>query len=256
MLVAPLTAADRVIGAVIVRVEHPAALGEREISLVRSLTTYAAIALANAAAYTQLERTIVALQTAQAKLAQKTAEFERLSLTDTLTGVANRRALNERAQVEIAALRRTPGGLAVVMFDVDHFKRVNDTCGHAVGDLVLERIASLAKKFLRPSDLIARLGGEEFALLLPMVGVDEAAAIAERIRAAIAASSVSFATGTVRVSCSFGVAAFDDRFASIEETLNRADSMLYRAKQNGRDRVEIDARSGATRSADARADER
>jgi diguanylate cyclase (GGDEF)-like protein len=204
---------------------------------LRTLNTYVAIALDNAAAYTRLERTVVALQVTQAELAMKTAEFERLSLTDALTGVANRRALTERAQIEIAALSRNPGPLSVVMFDIDHFKRVNDTFGHAVGDTVLSHVALVAKENLRPGDLIARIGGEEFALLLPHTEVREAQAIAERIRAKIAEAQVVSGEAVVSVTCSFGVAPFDDTSGTIDNALRRADSALYLAKQDGRNRV-------------------
>jgi GAF domain-containing protein len=115
-LFAPLLVADRVLGVVAIQTDQLGAFAEKAFSIFRTLNTYVAIALDNAAAYTRLERTVVALQATQAELAMKTAEFERLSLTDALTGIANRRALTERGQVEIAALSRNPSRLSVVMF--------------------------------------------------------------------------------------------------------------------------------------------
>jgi diguanylate cyclase (GGDEF)-like protein len=240
-LFAPLLAADRALGVVTIQSDRPRDFAENECLIFRTLNTYAAIALDNAAAYTKLEQTIVVLQNTQADLASKTAEFERLSLTDALTGIANRRAFTERAQIEVAALRRKPGRLAVVMFDADRFKLVNDTFGHAVGDAALVHIVSVAKRSLRPGDLIARLGGEEFALLLPTVGVDEACAIAERIRESIGDAPLAADGTLVRVTCSFGVAAFDEAFATIDDALGRADSALYLAKQAGRNQVQAAA---------------
>ncbi len=236
-LCTPLIVADRVFGVVLVQSERADAYHENERSIFRTLCTYAAIALDNAAAYAKLEQTVIALQAIQVELARQTAEFERLSLTDSLTGVANRRHLNERAQVEIATVRRKRSPLAVVMFDIDNFKNVNDTYGHAVGDTVLRRIANVAKEWLRPPDLIARVGGEEFALLLPGVGLPEAVAIAERIRASIAGTSIESDDVPVRVTSSFGVATFDDAAETLDAVMRLADAALYSAKQAGRDRV-------------------
>jgi diguanylate cyclase (GGDEF)-like protein len=237
LLYAPLIVADRVLGVATIQSERTDAYRERECSVFRMINSYAAIALDNASAYTKLEQTIVTLEATQSELARQNAELERLSLTDALTGVANRRALGERAQLEIAALRREPGQLAVVMFDIDHFKRVNDDYGHAVGDAVLVHVASVARRCLRPGDLIARVGGEEFALLLPSAGIEEAAAIAERIRTSILNTPTFVGERQIRVTSSFGVASYDDSFSTLDHALGRADSALYRAKEAGRDRV-------------------
>lgn len=236
-LFAPLVVADRVLGTVAIASEQLDAYSAQQRSIFRTVSTFAAIALDNAASYTKLEQTINALQAAQSELARQTAEFERLSMTDALTGVANRRFLHERAQIEIAAIARRPGQLSVAMFDVDHFKRVNDTHGHAVGDAVLQKIAQVAKEWLRPVDLIARVGGEEFALLLPGAGVREAVAVAERIRVNIADTVVVVGNATVRVTSSFGVATFDPATDTLDHALSRADRALYAAKLAGRDRV-------------------
>jgi len=236
-LFAPLLVADRVLGVVAIQADQLGTFSEKAYSILRTLNTYVAIALDNAAAYTRLERTVAALQVTQAELARKTAEFERLSLTDALTGVANRRALTERGQIEIAALGREPSSLSVVIFDIDHFKRVNDTFGHGVGDIVLSHVALVAKENLRPGDLIARIGGEEFALLLPHTEVGEAQAIAERIRAKIAEAQVISGETAVSVTCSFGVAPFDNTSGTIDNAFQRADSALYLAKQAGRNKV-------------------
>jgi diguanylate cyclase (GGDEF)-like protein len=236
-LFAPLIVADRVLGVVSIGSERPDAYSEHQRSIFRTVTTFAAIALDNAAAYAKLEQTVLALEAARSELARQSAEFERLSMTDALTGVANSRSLRHRAEIEIAAILRKPAELSVAMFDVDHFKRVNDTHGHAVGDVVLHKIAQVARESLRPGDLIARVGGEEFALLLPGAGVAEAVSIAERIRASISQTVVVVGAATVRVTSSFGVATFDPAKDTLDHALSRADRALYAAKLAGRDRV-------------------
>jgi diguanylate cyclase (GGDEF)-like protein len=236
-LFSPLIVGERILGVVSIQSDQPVAYDGRERSIFRTLCTYAAIALDNATAYAKLEQTVVALKEAQFELARQTAEFERLSMTDALTGVANRRYLHDRAQVEIAAVRRKAGSLSVAMFDIDHFKRVNDSYGHAAGDAVLQKIAQVAKEWLRPGDLIARVGGEEFALLLPGAGIRESVAVAERIRSSIAETVVIVGEASIRVTSSFGVATFDAACDTLEHALNRADRALYAAKIAGRDRV-------------------
>jgi diguanylate cyclase (GGDEF)-like protein len=235
-LFVPLIVAGRVLGVVSIQSDRPAAYDENERLIFRTLSTYAAIALDNAAAYAKLEQTVIALRTAQSELARQNEEFARLSVTDALTGVSNRRHLQERALSEVDAMRAGSSPVAVAIFDIDHFKRVNDSYGHAVGDCVLQLVAEAAKSALRPSDTIARIGGEEFALLLPGTGLAEATAVAERIRANIEHTSVACDRG-VRVTASFGVAAFEDAGESFEHVLSRADAMLYEAKQAGRNRV-------------------
>jgi diguanylate cyclase (GGDEF)-like protein len=232
VLYSPLVVADRVLGLVIIGSERAGAYAENEVSIVHAIGAYAAIALDNAAAYTKLEHTVNELQATQ-------RELEHLSMTDMLTRVANRRYLHERARAEIAALRRSGGELAVVIFDIDHFKRVNDTYGHAAGDAVLQRVAQAATDRLRPTDLVARIGGEEFALLLPGAALSEATAVAERIRAKIAETDVVTQDATIHVTSSFGIAMFDAAADTFDRALNRADAALYRAKQAGRDRIHV-----------------
>lgn len=235
----PLVVGERAIGVVSIQSERATGYTEDERSIFRTLCTYGAIAIDNAAAYRKLGKTVEALQSTQAELAIRTAEYERLSLTDPLTGVANRRALGERATVEIAEVKRKNGRLSVVMFDIDHFKDVNDTYGHGVGDAVLQNVARVAKLWLRPADLIARIGGEEFALLLPGAGRREAVDIAERIRASIAETMIDAGSGTVSVTTSFGVTEFDVASDDLEDALLSADTALYAAKDAGRNRVHV-----------------
>ena len=187
-----------------------------------------------------LQRALDALQEAQAGLAERTMELERLSLLDPLTGIANRRHFEERAFSEISRLDRYGTPLTVVAFDIDHFKRVNDTYGHAAGDRVLVEIAAIVRRCLRPNDLIARIGGEEFALLLPATDKSGALVIAERVRAELEGMSISFRDIEIRVTASFGAAEHLRGARQLDDALLRADVALYRAKRNGRNRIECD----------------
>ena len=161
--------------------------------------------------------------------------------TDALTGVANRGTILETLGRELERARRAGTPCAVVFVDVDHFKRVNDVHGHAAGDAVLQHVASTMQSTLRPYDLLGRYGGEEFVVVLP--GCDAAAArgVAERLRAAVSASTAPVGEAGLHVTCSMGVAvARDPRGADRDRLLSAADAALYRAKQAGRDRVVVD----------------
>jgi diguanylate cyclase (GGDEF)-like protein len=126
-----------------------------------------------------------------------------------------------------------------VLFDIDHFKRVNDELGHAGGDVVLQDVARSVRASIRPADYFARVGGEEFAVLLPETDGNQAAAAAERLRADIAASTVMVDGHARSVTASFGVAQLDRSHGTIEAWMALADTSLYRAKRNGRNRCEF-----------------
>jgi len=160
-----------------------------------------------------------------------------LARRDALTGLANRRAFEEALQREVARARRTGAALAVVALDIDHFKRVNDTHGHAAGDLVLAEVAARAQRALRAEDLLARIGGEELAALLPGATLAAAAEVAERIRHAVGDRGIPVAATAIDVTVSLGCAALlaDEREGAA--LLARADARLYDAKRAGRNRV-------------------
>jgi diguanylate cyclase (GGDEF)-like protein len=158
---------------------------------------------------------------------------QRLALTDELTGLSNRRAGEQAVAREVARVYRTGQPLSFALFDVDHFKRVNDTCGHPAGDRVLRAVGQLINGFLRGGDTAVRWGGEEFLAILADVGLDGAHATAERIRAAVANLNVE-GVGTVTISA--GVSEFE-RGESAEAALARADVKLYEAKAGGRNRI-------------------
>lgn len=160
--------------------------------------------------------------------------LRKLSDTDELTGLANRRRLMQRLKEEMSGARRHDRPLSLLLLDLDHFKRINDTWGHLKGDQVLKQLAQLCCNALRGEDLVARLGGEELAVLLPCTAIDPAMQLAERLRAAIADGDFGITQG--RVTASIGVAEHreDD---SIDAFIERADRGLYAAKRAGRNRV-------------------
>ena len=177
----------------------------------------------------------VASRTAQLQAALD--EIRALTVTDALTGCFNRRHLDARLSEETLRCHRSGYPLAVLMADIDHFKNVNDSLGHAAGDSVLRGVADVFKDAMRRRlDWVARFGGEEFVIVLPDTDIGRAVAIAERLRQAIEATRLSHSGHEIRVTASFGVAECleTDDAASL---LARADSMLYRAKQAGRNRV-------------------
>ncbi|SDM64253.1 diguanylate cyclase (GGDEF) domain-containing protein [Franzmannia pantelleriensis] len=162
------------------------------------------------------------------------AHLRELSDTDELTGLANRRKLMCRLDEEISSARRHGSPLSLMLLDLDHFKGINDTWGHLQGDQVLEDLARLCQQQLREEDISARLGGEEFAMLLPVTPLSHCLPLAERLRKAIAA--YDFGIGQGKVTASIGIAEYrlgEPRDAFIE----RADRGLYAAKHQGRNRV-------------------
>jgi diguanylate cyclase (GGDEF)-like protein len=152
---------------------------------------------------------------------------------DKLTGVLNRRGFQERAEVELERARREQAWVGAVTVDIDYFKRVNDEWGHDVGDRVLERLGEVLRGESRSSDVVARLGGEEFAALLPGADADEAMAYAERVRDQFARDA---GLGLPPVTVSAGVSAAVSP-GTVDELLQPADSALYAAKRGGRDRA-------------------
>jgi diguanylate cyclase (GGDEF)-like protein/PAS domain S-box-containing protein len=157
---------------------------------------------------------------------------------DHLTGVANRRTFFERAELEFERWKRAPRPLSLLYVDVDPFKAVNDEHGHAAGDAVLRQVGATLGTLLREVDLVARVGGEEFAMLLPSTGMHGALEVAELLRAEIAAQTTDVEGAPIRVTLSVGVASMEPDVASVDGLLKRADRALYAAKRAGRNRVE------------------
>ena len=179
-------------------------------------------------------RDVSARKRLEERTLESLAAAEERAAVDPLTGLANHRTFHERLRTELERARRHGRGLALVLMDLDHFKQVNDTHGHQVGDRVLEHAARVLAAETRTGELVARVGGEEFAMLLPEADEDEAFRAAERVRRAIAATDFP---GVGRMTMSAGVC--DVRQAPDADTLYRlADGALYWAKHRGRDMVQ------------------
>jgi len=168
------------------------------------------------------------------RLEQMNQRLVEMATTDALTGAFNRRRFYELLDDELQRQARYGNVFSLIMLDIDHFKRVNDTYGHSVGDEVLKGVAEVVRDHLRANDRLTRWGGEEFIVLTPSTGAGDALALAERLRERVA-DWVFPTAGSVTVS--LGVAEHRDD-ESGDEVINRADAALYRAKENGRDRCE------------------
>jgi diguanylate cyclase (GGDEF)-like protein len=176
-------------------------------------------------------------------LQQRDQELQEQAISDPLTGLYNRRYLSEFLPRELSRSGRNATPVAVMLIDLDHFKRVNDSFGHEAGDIVLRAVGNLLKSNVRGSDIACRYGGEEFALILPETGADSAVRRAEDIRRAIAALQLSHAGKPIgRVTASFGIALFPDQSHDTDDLLRVADVALYAAKAAGRDRVIVGER--------------
>ena len=165
-------------------------------------------------------------------------ELERLSQYDELTGLCNRRHFMSLAQHELGRSQRYGGKLSLLMVDIDHFKRVNDSHGHRTGDLVLAAVSEQIRKALRDADIAGRLGGEEFAVMLPETGLGGAILVAERLRQQIATQAIDIGDGqTLQCTLSIGVACLNDATIDLEKLQHRTDTALYSAKNGGRNKV-------------------
>jgi diguanylate cyclase (GGDEF)-like protein len=182
----------------------------------------------------------VRVQDRTAELRAANELLQTLAVTDLLTGLLNRRALIDLMRREMQRDRRHRHELSVIMFDIDHFKDVNDRHGHAAGDMVLRYVAHATAQIVRSTDSLARYGGEEFVIVAPETDRGHAVQLAERIREALQSSDVAVDHHTLRVTASFGVAMLRADDKEPEQVLGRADIALYAAKANGRNRVVVD----------------
>lgn len=184
-------------------------------------------------------------ETANMALNEKTIELQKLkeqaevqARTDVLTGLNNRLAFMEYSQKEVQRTIRYNHPLSLIILDIDHFKSINDTYGHAEGDKVLQGVSKIIVQCLRNNDFPARIGGEEFAIVLPETNLENATIIAERMRNML---EKKVSVGEKPVTCSFGIGFLHEKECSIDTILSRADAALYAAKNNGRNRVEVEA---------------
>lgn len=212
-----LSSRGKVLGTFAIYHTHPATPTSTDIERIGFAANLAGVAIENRYAYEELERR---------------------AYYDYLTGLANRRYFIEQAEFELARTLRYGGELSVIMFDIDHFKLVNDTHGHKIGDIVLQKIADISRASLRDVDIIGRIGGEEFAILLPETGSKQAMEAAERLRIAVSNGRVAMQDNlSLQVTASFGVTTVNTDQANLDTLLNQADQALYQAKNDGRNRV-------------------
>ncbi len=173
-------------------------------------------------------------------LMEEIDRYRELSATDSLTGLHNKRAFAARLAEEMARAARYKSRLSLIFCDIDHFKRVNDNFGHAVGDVVLQQVAGvLAGSRLRKSDIVARYGGEEFVVILPETGLQGAGTVAENLRLAVEGKEFALDGQPTSITASFGVAEYRPTMTGPEDLIRDADAALYAAKEKGRNRVEL-----------------
>jgi diguanylate cyclase (GGDEF)-like protein len=171
------------------------------------------------------------------ELSAANKQLEELAITDPLTNLLNRRALIDVLQREIAREKRYGHGLALIVFDIDHFKQVNDRYGHVAGDQVLRDVASVSRRVVRSTDAMARYGGEEFAVVASEIDRHGAMKLAEHMLAAIRSANIAVDHDLLRITASFGVAMMHSDDQNPEQIIQRADQALYAAKAAGRDQV-------------------
>ena len=167
------------------------------------------------------------------------SELEKLAVTDPLTGLFNRRHFFTLGEYELEKSQKSGGLFSMIMLDIDHFKRVNDTYAHAIGDLVLTAIAGLISEHSRKGDLCFRFGGEEFTILLPGIGIEKSVEIAERVRKAIDTTPIEVNAQAIAITASLGVTQAQPQDAGLTAVIARADQALYQAKSAGRNRVAV-----------------
>ena len=165
-------------------------------------------------------------------------ELERRALTDALTGLFNIRWWRDMAPRVMSQSLRTGAGVGILLMDLDHFKEINDTAGHAVGDSVLRAVARALRRVVRDSDYAVRYGGEEFLVVLTNSTVDGAMRVAQALQSAVAELRAPTAAPT-RVTASIGVAAFPDHGQELDDVVLAADQAMYQAKRDGRDRIAV-----------------
>ncbi|HEX7174689.1 MAG TPA: sensor domain-containing diguanylate cyclase [Pyrinomonadaceae bacterium] len=210
----PLIYRERAVGVLMVRSDDPSRVwDENQILLMRTVADQVAVAVNHARLF---------------------EEMQQQALTDGLTGCPNRRSFEMQLKRDMLMATRTHHSLSLIMLDIDHFKRVNDTHGHAAGDVALRMIADGLRQELRGVDTAARYGGEEFAVILPQAGLEGALKVAERLRARIEELDIP---GVGGVTASFGVATFPAHAGARDLLVTTADRALYEAKHTGRNRV-------------------
>jgi diguanylate cyclase (GGDEF)-like protein len=254
LLAVPLVNDGIVLGLLCVRHTQPGIYGDADLNLIRQLGEQVAGALADARAFedletyrrdleervaertTELEKASVEKERLITMLRERSLLLERESQEDVLTGIANRRCFVQRLAAEIEVSLAVGQPLSVAIVDLDNFKVVNDQLGHPVGDRALRQTAAVMRRNCRSSDLVARIGGEEFALILPGMNREDAARFCESLRAAVATHDWREIDAALAITVSVGVAQWDGT-SEIDELVHHADTQLYRAKRAGRNQV-------------------
>jgi diguanylate cyclase len=173
------------------------------------------------------------------ELAAANAKLERISKTDGLTGLLNRKAWEDQLTNEFDRLQRYHQESSLIIFDIDHFKKVNDSYGHPAGDEVIKCVAEITQKCIRKTDFAGRYGGEEYVILLPHTAVSAAEILAERIRKKIESQTISYENLSINITVSFGLSQYNDSLKSATAWIDSADKALYISKENGRNQVSL-----------------
>ncbi|MEA4910307.1 MAG: diguanylate cyclase [Chloroflexi bacterium] len=218
LIICPLVTEDEVIGTLALSATQPSAFSEADLRLLSSFAATTTAAINNATLH---------------------AEVQRLATSDPLTGIKNRRAFFDLGQHQVERCLRQGLSLSAMMIDIDHFKDINDTHGHPIGDQVLRSVAALFQGMIRKDDILGRYGGDEFAILLPGTNLFEASEITSRIQRAFKEKPIATDAGPVTVAVSIGISTIKGEHIDLNLLLNRADTALYHAKRRGRDRTEV-----------------
>jgi two-component system cell cycle response regulator len=218
LLVLPLMVHNRALGTLVLGSERRAAFGEAVRPILEVLATHVAVSLSNA---------------------RMTKRLEEMATTDGLTGLFNKRALGEIALQKLKSSTRFKKPLSVLICDIDHFKKVNDTYGHDIGDIVIKGFGDVLKRTKRDTDVVGRFGGEEFVVVCEETDSEGAALLAERIRSELESTRFHSEQGSLSVTCSVGVATFPQAGRDWDALFKSTDEALYASKRNGRNRVTI-----------------
>ena len=230
-------------GGISITAGNGAVLEDGERRLIQALFDVLRGARESEARFEELERRMLSLQRENLDLTVKNRELSEVSSRDALTGLYNRSFVIEKLDSELNRALRHGSPMALLMLDVDHFKSVNDTFGHAAGDLVLQAIGKLLRDSCRVYDIPGRYGGEEFCILLPETRLGNTNVVAERIRSRLATTELAAGGTSIRVTVSIGIAGLDSpedvNEVSPSALIDRADRALYSAKNRGRNRIEL-----------------